>query len=241
MIHIFISLILGLGVFFLLFSFGFTITGIILGNFVAFGVFILLSKIITKKITTIVEASSAELTKGQFDKAIAILEGGLKYKYRHPFLAAQLNSQIGVTYYYKKDVQKAEEYLKKGIASHFIGQCILGVIYMKKKNLEQMKKTFILATRASGKESIVWSIYAYCLNSLGLKDEAIQILNKGHKRLPGDEIIKANLLALQNNEKMKMRGYKELWTIFMLEKTIVRQQASPFQRGGGGVRRIYRR
>ena len=241
MINIFISLCIGVGIFYLIFYFGLHwAIGMILGTLAAIGVFFLLAKLIMKKITAIVEASSVELTKGQFSRAIIVLEKGFKYKYRHPFIAAQLNSQIGVTYYYKRDLKKAEEYLKKGIASHYIGQCILGILYMKKRVVEKMKKAFKAATRASRKESIVWSLYAYCLNTVGKKDEAIEILNKGLKRLPKDENIKANLKALQNNQRMKMRAYKDIWPAFMLEKNIIRQQPPRFARGGGG-RRSYRR
>ncbi len=242
MINIFISLCIGFGIFYLFFYFLplYWPIGIILGILAAGGVFFLLAKLIMKKITVIVEASSVELTKGQFSRAIILLEKGFKYKYRHPFIAAQLNSQIGVTYYYKKDFKKAEEYLKKGIASHYIGQCILGILYMKKKNVEKMKKAFKAATRTSRKESIVWSLFAYCLNTMGKKDEAIEILNKGLKKLPKDENIKTNLKALQNNQRMRMRAYKDIWPAFMLEKNIIRQQPPRFARGGGG-RKSFRR
>lgn len=243
MINIAISLLFGVGTFFLLhFTLpGHWVTGIILGQIAAIAVFFLLAKLIMKKVTAVIEQANEELTKGQFDRAINILESGFKYQYRHPFIASQLNSQIGVIQYYKKDLKKAEEYLAKGIASHYIGQCMLGILYMKKKDEENMNKAFKAATRASGKESIVWSLYAYCLSSLGKKDEAIEVLNKGLKRLPSDENIKANLTALQNNQKMKMRAYKDMWSIFMLEKTIVRQQPPKFVRGGGSVRKVIRR
>jgi tetratricopeptide (TPR) repeat protein len=241
MINIAISLLVGSGIFLLFLFFGHWIIGIILGQIAAIALFFLLAKLTMKKVTAIIEQSNEELTKGQFDRTIDILESGFKYKYQHPFVASQLNSQIGVIHYYKKDFKKAEEFLKKGIASHYIGQCMLGILYMKKKDEENMNRAFKAATRASGKESIVWSLYAYCLSSLGKKNEAIEILSKGQKRLPSDENIKANLTALQNNQKMKMRAYKEMWSIFMLEKTIVRQQPPRFVRGGGSVRRMYKR
>ena len=99
MINIFISLIIGVGIFSLFFYFGLHWAfGTVLGILAAVGVFFLLAKLIMKKITVIVEASSVELTKGQFSRAIILLEKGFKYKYRHPFIASQLNSQIGVTY-----------------------------------------------------------------------------------------------------------------------------------------------
>ncbi|MCL6582004.1 MAG: hypothetical protein K6U11_00040 [bacterium] len=246
MINIAVPLLLGVGVFFLfnllLFP-GHWIIALIVGQIAAIALFFILARLTMKKVTATIELANEELIKGQFDRAINILEGGFKYRYRHPFVAAQLNSQIGVIYYYKKDFKKAEEYLAKGIASHYIGQCMLGILYMKKKDEKKMNRVFKSATRLSGKESIVWSLYAYCLSSLGKKTEAIEILNKGLKRLPNDENIKANLAALQNNQKMKMRAYKEMWSIFMLEKTIVRQEPPKFVRGGGGggIRKIYRR
>lgn len=225
MINIGISIAVGLGIFILTSYFGFYwIIGLIIGNIGALATFLILSKMIVKKISVILEASNNEISRNRMDQAISIINDGFKYKNHHPFIASQLNSQLGVIYYCKRDIKKAEIYLKKGISTHFIAQCMLANIYVKRNETEKMDKLFKSTLRTNSKESFVWSMYAYCLCKIGKRDEAITILNKAQKKLPNDEKIKRNLRSLQNNQKLKMKSYKEIWPLIMQEKVIVKQR-----------------
>jgi len=225
MINIGICIAIGLGIFILFSYLGFHwILALIIGNIAALVSFFILSKMIVKKISAILEASNKEVSKNRMDQAISIINNGFKYKNHHPFITSQLNSQLGVIYYCKRDIKKAEIYLKKGISTHFIAQCMLANIYIKRNEIEKMDKVFKSTLRTNSKESFVWSMYAYCLDKAGKRDQAIAVLNKAQKKLPNDEKIKRNLRSLQNNQKVKMKSYKEIWPLIMQEKIIVKQK-----------------
>ena len=70
----------------------------------------------------------------------------------------------------------------------------------------------------NGKESLLWNLYAYCLSE-ECKDnsKAIQILEKGLKKLPGDSHITENIENLKSGKKMKMRSFGDQWYQFHLE------------------------
>ena len=95
---------------------------------------------------------------------------------------------------------------------------MLGVIYYKKKNHEEMRKTFTVVTKRAKKQGIVWNLYAYLLCQIGARDEALQILILGLKKTKEDTKIKDSLLNLQNGKKIKMKMYKEQWYQFHLER-----------------------
>ena len=62
---------------------------------------------------------------------------------------------------------------------------------------------------------------------------ALAILSRGKEKLgDSDERLSANLLALQNDKKMKMKGYGEQWYALHLEE----HPALVEQRRGGQVR-----
>ncbi|MGA1869233.1 MAG: hypothetical protein ACMUJM_11900 [bacterium] len=225
MINILASVGIGLGIFYFASSMGLPLYVSLIIALLCTGIsFVIFAKIILKKITSILEFSQKELSKNRMDQAISMIKTGYKYKHYHPFISSQLNSHLGQIYYCKRDIKNAESYLKKGISTEYLSQCMLGFIYSKRGEYEKMNKTFKTTLRTNAKESFVWSIYAYCLDRAGKRDEAIVLLNKAQKKLPQDERIKKNLRALQNNQKLKMKAYKDLWTLIMQEKIVVKQR-----------------
>jgi hypothetical protein len=103
-----------------------------------------------------------------------------------------------------------------------------------------MRETFEKAVQASPKESLLWNLYAYCLCESNDTEKAKDILERGLKKLPGDEKAKQNLELLREGKKMKMKGFGEMWLQFHLESigTIQKQQMAAM---GGMKRRIVRR
>jgi tetratricopeptide (TPR) repeat protein len=178
----------------------------------------LLGRRINKAVSGLMEQVSQDLKNGKMDRAIRTLEGGMKYGRYQFFIRSQLQAQIGVIHYLKKDFNNAFPFLKKAFSRHWIAQGMLGILYMRRKDKENMTKTFKRAVRSSPKEGLLWNLYAYCLNRMGDKAGAIQALVKAQKKLPSEERIRNNLINLQNNKKMKMKQYGELWLQFHLEK-----------------------
>ncbi|NOZ13310.1 MAG: hypothetical protein GXO69_06630 [Acidobacteria bacterium] len=195
------------------------------------GVFYYLSKRMAARLTKLMERVNKQAQKRNIDGAIETLKSGYKFRWLHPFVKSQIDAQIGTMYYYKKDYNTAFNYLKKGLSTHYIAKGMLAIIYMKKKKYDKMKQSFEMAVKSASKESLIWALYAYCMNRTGHRDDAISILNRGLKKLPGDERLSANLKALQNRKPMKMKQYGEMWYQFMLDKMpVIRQDAPKFAR-----------
>ncbi len=232
MLNIFLSIVIGAlvggGLYFAQVHIGFAVpAGLVAG----IAVFYFLSKRITGKLTLLMEQVNKQAGKRNIDGAIEILKQGYKYKWIHPFVKSQIDAQIGTMYYYKKDYDSAFDYLKKGLSSHYIAKGMLAIIYMKKKNYDKMIESFEIAVKAASKESLIWALYAYCLNKIGKREDAIAVINRGLKKLPDDERLLANLKALQNRKPMKMKLYGEMWLQFMLDRMpVVRQNVPQFAR-----------
>jgi tetratricopeptide (TPR) repeat protein len=213
-----------------------------LGLFFALNYF--LSKRVIKKVEALMAHVSRDLQNQRFDKAIKTLKSGFSLGKWQFFVKSQLNAQIGSIYYLMRDDENAFAYLKEGFSKHWVAMGMLAVIYMKRKQKELMAETFEKAVKGSPKESLIWSLYAYCLLKEGDREKALEVLARGLKKIPDDDKLKANMTAVANKEKMKMKNYGDMWTQFYLEKVPpAAGQKIPhyLQALSGGRRRIIRR
>lgn len=197
-----------------------------------------------RKMQDVMQTLQAQMQKDlqaqKLDRAIETLKQGYVYKNRHIFIASQLNSQIGQLYYLKKDLDKAMEYLKKGFFKDHIGHCMIGAIHFKRKEYDAMKQAMDHAIAANKKESIIYGLYAWLLIQIKEKDKAMEILQKGLEKIPADERLQTNQALLQNNKKMKMKGYGDLWIQFMLERPPRMVQEQPSYMGKVNRKQMFR-
>jgi len=200
---------------------------LILGFIVGLVVLIILGRKVQTQLESIMAQMQKQAQAGKIDQAITILKQGFKLKNRQLFVEGQINAQIGMLYYLKKNQEKALTYLKNGFLKHYIAQGMMAAIYYKKKEFGSMKETMDATVKGNKKESIVYALYAYFLSKNKEKEAAIKMLQKGLKKLPDDKNLMQNLILLQNNKRMKMRVYGDIWTQFMLEKPPRIQQAQP--------------
>jgi tetratricopeptide (TPR) repeat protein len=167
----------------------------------------------------------------RIDAAIATMQRAYAYAPFQLGVRSQIDTQIGVMYYLQQEFNKALPYLEKSLKfGHWLGGAMLGVLYYKKKNNEAMKQTFDLVTKKARKQGLVWNLYAYLLSQIGEQDRAQAVLAQGVKETKGDARVQESLLAVQNGKKIKMKGYKEQWYQFHLERPPA-QYAAP-----GGAR-----
>ena len=97
-----------------------------------------------------------------------------------------------------------------------------------------MIKAFEKAVKFSRKVPLLWNVYAWCLNEMKKRDEAIKVLNRALVDNPGDKITQDNLDLLKNSGAMKMRAYNEQWYQFLLEeppKQIIKMDKRTMHRG----------
>ena len=180
--------------------------------------FFFLSRYISGKLMTILEQAGKDLQAQRFEKAVREMKEALKYGPWQLYVADQINSQIGMAYYIRRDFSNAFPYLEKAFFKNWVAMGMLAISYMKRQKRDKMEKAFDKAVQWNGKESLIWSLYAYCLaEECGEKTKAIAVLEKGLKKLPGDPRLLENLENLQAGRKMKMRSYGDPWYQFHLE------------------------
>ena len=212
--------------------------------------FVLISRAVMKKVEAIMSGAmrdlqtqrttSKEMQLQLVDKAIREMQGAMEYGKWQIYVTGQVNSSIGMLYYIKRDFASAFPYLEKGFFKNWVTMGMLAISYMKRNKKERMRETFEKAVLGSPKESLIWGLYAYCLCECGEQDKAKEILEKGLKKIPGDENLKQNLALLSEGKRMKMTGYGEMWYQFHLESTanIQKQQMAAM---GGMRRKVVRR
>lgn len=214
--------------------------GVIAALIVFLACFLVISRIVTKKLNDIMEPAMKDIQAQRFEKGIRDLKEALaRYGKWQIYVESQINSAIGMVYFVRREFSTAFPYLEKGFFKNWVTMGMLAVSYMKRNKPEKMKEVFDKAVMATPKESLLWSLYAYCLNETGETVKACETLAKGLAKLPGDESIKQNLELLREGKKMKMKGYGEMWLQFHLESLGTMQKQAMAQMGG--KRRIIRK
>ena len=203
-------------------------------------VFVLFSRITMKKVMASIETAGKDLQAQppRFEKAIRELKDALQYSKWQLYVEGQIHSQIGMIYYMKRDFANAFPHLEKSFFKNWAATAMLAVSYMKRQKKDKMISTFDRAIQWNGKESLLWSLYAYCMNESGEPAKAKEILAKGLKKLPGDEKLKENLDCLEKGKKMNMRAYGDLWFQFHLESLGALQKHQMAAMGGRMKRRM---
>jgi tetratricopeptide (TPR) repeat protein len=200
---------------------------IVLASFVVFfAVFILLSRIMMKRITEVMMQAQKDVMANRSEKAIADLKAAMKYAHWQFYVKGQINSQIGTILYLKREFSEAFPYLQKGFSRNWVGMSMLAISFMKKNKPAKMMSTFDKCLAANSKEAMPYALYAFCLDRIGERTKAIAILNKGIKKTGSDERLSENVTLLEAGKRMKMKGFGEMWYQFHLEKQgkIIKQQ-----------------
>ena len=217
--------------------------GLMIALVIFAGVFVLFSRITMKKVMASIETAGKDLQAQppRFEKAIRELKDALQYSKWQLYVEGQIHSQIGMIYYMKRDFTNAFPHLEKSFFKNWAATAMLAISYMKRQKKDKMISTFERAVQWNGKESLLWSLYAYCMNESGEPAKAKEILAKGLKKLPGDEKLKDNLEALEKNKKMNMRAYGDMWFQFHLESLGALQKHQMAAMGGRMQRRMVAR
>lgn len=171
-----------------------------------------------KRVEAIFEEASKELRNQRFDAAVALLKSAYIYAPWQIGVRTQIDSQVGIIHYLRKDFNGAIPYLQRSQRfGHWLSAAMLAVAYYKKKDHKRMNDTFELVVGRAKKQGLVWNLYAYCLTQIGQEQAAQKVLSRGDAATKGDKRVRENLLAVQNGKKIKMRGYAEQWYQFHLD------------------------
>ena len=203
-------------------------------------IYIVMLKQVMKRVGESMEAVQRDMMANRPEAAIHKIEAvQKKYAYWQFIIKKQMSSQIGMIYYMRRDFSKALEYLEQGFVRHWVAMAMLAIIQMKRNQPKKMIATFDKTVAGTRKEPLLWSLYAFCLDKIGDRNKAVSVMEKGLKKVGGDELMSSNLEALKSGGKMKMQGYGDLWLQFQLEKqgAMIRKQTKAMQ----GRRKIVRR
>jgi len=188
-------------------------------------IFMLLTRITMKKVTTLMEVAQRDMMANRSEKAVKELQNGLKYGAWQIYVKQQIYSQIGTIYYLKRDFKEAVPFLEKGFVRNWVGMSMLAITYMKKNKTNRMIETFGKAVSGNRKEPMVYAVYAFCLDRVGERSKAIEVLKKGIAKT-SNEHLQENMTLLESGKKMKMKGFGDMWYQFHLEKqgAIIKKQ-----------------
>ncbi|MFO7766415.1 MAG: hypothetical protein R6V33_08290 [Pelovirga sp.] len=188
--------------------------------------FILITRIVMKKVGQLMQSAQRDVLANRGDRAIKTLKDGLKYGNWQFYVKPQIFAQIGSIHYLKREFNEALPYLEKGFVRNWVSMSMLGISYMKKNKHSKMRAAFEKNMTGNKKEPMVYALYAYCLERIGERAKAIEILRKGVKKTGGDERLSENITLLEAGKKMKMKGFGDAWYQFHLEKqgAIIKKQ-----------------
>jgi hypothetical protein len=173
-----------------------------------------------KKLQPILEDAQRHLQAGRRELALKSLRSGLTYRMWHPLVEAQLRTQIGAMLYATGDLDGAVVELERASSRPWESRAFLGCAQFKKRNEEGMRKAFERAIKVGAKNSLSYTVYAWCLVARGKKDDAVKVLEKGAAKLPADQRLKTNLELVKTGKKMKVAPYGDQWAAFGLDGSV---------------------
>jgi tetratricopeptide (TPR) repeat protein len=182
------------------------------------GVYYWRTRVVLAKVKGMMDGMQKDLQAGRIDKAVETLKGAFPLASQQFMLASQLHSALGVLLYGKKDFDAALPHLQRAFFRDWQAQTTLGALYYKREEYDEMEKAFEKAVSAGKNQPLAWSVYAWCLNKAGMREKAQEVLSRAVEANAGDDRLKSNLSALQNDKRMKMQAYEPEWFQFHLER-----------------------
>jgi tetratricopeptide (TPR) repeat protein len=178
----------------------------------------------SKGLEPIMKEVEKHLSGGRRELAVKTLEQGFALKKWNPLLPAQLHGQLGVLHYTFGELDEARDELSKAGRLPWTSPAYLGCVYFKQGDEKAMRTAFDKALSFGGKETILYTLYAYCLRKLGRTKDAIDVLEKGvkktaSKKSPPDPRLMKNLELLKEGKKMKPQIYGDKWAQFSIDGT----------------------
>ncbi len=234
MINLIISLILGIGVGIVCAMFVFESVGaaVAVGIVVFLASQIILNRIMSKKVQTIMmEAQAIMQDLGQIksqdtlkrmmpkiiDRAVAKFSEAYHYGMFQFGVTKILNGQIGSLYYMGQRFEEAEPYLSKAFLQQTEAQAMYACCLYRKQKFDEMKVAFDKALRLAQRKPLIFNMYAWCLTQQKDINGAIRVLNQCKAFNPKDEVTLKNLDMLKNSNTMKMTSYGAEWYQYFLE------------------------
>jgi len=194
--------------------------------------YVFLVKRTIKQVKVIMDQVQRAAQAQKIDRALNLLKSAIPLGKWQILLEGQIKGQVGQLLYMKTEVDEALPYLAAaGLKDHMSQSMYAACLYQKGRK-DEMEQVLDRITLANKKEPFVWALAGYLFAKIGKKDKAIAVLADGAEKIPEDENLKVNLLALQNGKRMKMKRFGEMWYSFHLEPRPARQTRPRFSPRG---------
>lgn len=198
------------------------------GLFVAVLVYVVLVRRTMAQVQALMERVNKAVIAQKPDRAVQLLKEGMWLSRWQPLVGRQIKGQIGQLTYIRGEPDDALPWLRESWVRDHMSQAMLAACLYRKKSYPEMEAVLAKASSVNKKQAFMWGIYAYLLDRIGKRDEAIKRLSEGLESCPGDENLQANLLLLQNGKRMKMKRFGDMWYGFKLEAMPVRHATPRF-------------
>jgi tetratricopeptide (TPR) repeat protein len=190
------------------------------GVLAAVGAYVFLARRSGKQLEAVMAVAQKEMMARKPERAVAALQEAFALARWQFGVATSLHANIGVLLYVQKKFDEAEPHLRKSksvLLRLWQAQAMLASILFRKKQYEEMEKTFEGALRGNKGETLLYAVYAWCENQRGEKKKAISVLQRGAQENSSDEKLKGLLQRAQNDKRLKLDGWGEQWWQFWLE------------------------
>ena len=199
----------------------------------AVGAYVMLARRTGKQLEAVMAVAQKEMAARKPDRAVAALESAFPLARWQFGVASSLHANIGVLLYVQKKFDESEPHLRKSggtLLRLWQAQAMLAANLYRKKQYDEMEKTFDAALRGNKSETLLYAVYGWCEHQRGEKKKAIEVLQKGVTENPSDEKLKNLLGQAQNDKRLKMHAFGEQWWQFWLENPPMMQNPG----GAGG-------
>ena len=217
--------------------------GIILGVLVALAAFVLISRVLAKRLEPRFLQAQKQLQSGSHALALATLESLLPFARWQILLEGQIYAQMGILAYAMEDETRALEWLEKSSLRVADARMALAAILYRRREFERAYEVMDTAIRANKKQILPYNAYAFMLEKQGERAKAIEQLQRCLAREPSNESTRDNLLRLQNDRKLNMKRFGMPWYALRLERppASLRQYPPGTHRGMRAHHRKHRR
>jgi tetratricopeptide (TPR) repeat protein len=192
----------------------------------------LLSRKIGEKVRPFFETAQQQTKSGNIPLAIETLEKAKAWSRWQLFLGQQVDTEIGLLHYATGNEKQAIEHLRKGYARMSHGHLILAAALYRDGKYEEAIAALEYGIKFNKKSPILYNVAAWMHEEKNKRDVAIEMLARGLKADPGDETTADNLQRLQNDKKLNMRPFADLWFMLKFETPKGMQAAQPAFRKG---------
>lgn len=192
--------------------------GLVLFFFVSLLSFVVISRVMARRIEPRFMAIQKQIQAGQTQLAIGQLEEMMPLSRWQVLLKGQIHAQIGMLAYASGDEARAAEHLAKAGMRATEAKLTHAALEYRRGRKEQAHELLDVAIRASKKQIMPYHVYAWMLAKDGDREAAINKLLECEKVEKSNESTQENLGRLRNGKKLNMKRFGMAWFGLQLEK-----------------------